>query len=127
MLRKKIGGNQRTKEDKYIKKVLEENDKFYKYEIDLIYKAFKKTLTYFLENCIEFEIENVFKFVKFHKKEYSLYVRYKDEYVTVPEHDDMKFKISKKLKDYLNYRGEFKDVRRREMLPDGFRRKTDLF
>lgn len=127
MLRKKIGGNQRTKEDKYIKKILAENDKFYRYEIDLIYKAFKLTLQYFMENCIEFEIKNVFKFIKFHKKDYNLYVRYRDEYTVVPAHDDMKFKVSKKLKDYLNHRHEFENVRRREILPDGLRRTNNLF
>ena len=53
-----------------------------------------------MENSIEFEIKNVFKFMKFHKKDYNLYVRYRDEYTVVPAHDDMKFKVSKKLKDY---------------------------
>lgn len=123
----KIGGNNRTKEDKYIKKILAENDKFFKYEIDLMYKAFKLTLQYFLNNCIEFSIENVFSFIKFHKKEYNLYVRYKDEYNTIPAHDDMKFVISKKLKDYLNHRNGFENVRRREHLPDGLKRTRDLF
>lgn len=127
MLRKKIGGNQRTKEDSYIKKILTENNKFYKYEIGLVYKAFKLTLKYFLDNCIEFKIDNVFSFVKFHKKEYNLYVRYKGELKTIPAHDDMKFVISKKLKDYLNHRNEFENVRRREHLPDGLKRTQKLF
>lgn len=123
----KIGGNSRTKEDKYIKKILAENDKFFRYEIDLMYKAFKMTLQYFLDNCIEFKIDNVFSFVKFHKKTYDLYVRYKGEFKTIPEHDDMKFVISKKLKDYLNHRNGFENVRRREHLPEGLKRMHNLF
>lgn len=124
---KKIGGNKNTKEDKYIKQILSENDKFFKYEIPLMYKAFKLTLLYFMENCIEFEIKNVFKFVKIHKKDTKMYSRYRDEWYTIPEHDEMKFKISKGLKDYLNYRNGFENVRRREMLPDGARRVNKLF
>ena len=124
---RKIGGNKDTKEDKFIKQFLYESDRFYKYEVLLIYEAFKKTLLYFLENCIEFEIKNFFTFKKKVKKGYRLHVNYSDEYVDIPEHNIMKITMSQKFKDYINHRGEFKDVQRREILIDGIKRTKNIF
>lgn len=127
MASKKIGGNDHTKTNSYIIKILEENSQIRKYEAPIILKAFCKTVLYFFNNVMEFEIKNVFSFKKIHKKESVMYLRYKDEYYTIPEHDEMKIKVHKSLKDYLNKRKEFKDVRRREILPDNILRTKNLF
>lgn len=127
MGRRKFGGNNNTIEDKFLRKILQENDKIFKYEVPLIFKAFKLTLQYFLENGIEFGIENFFKYVQVNKKEERQYLRYKDEYYIIPEHLEAKIKIEKQFKDYINERQEFENIRRREILPDNIRKKKDIF
>lgn len=107
------------KKKDYIKKILLENKVIYKFEVPLIMKAFKNTLKYFCENAIEFHITDVCDFVKHHKKANRMYISYRDEYDEIPEHDMYKFKVSQKLKDYLNFRREFENSRHREKLPDG--------
>lgn len=126
---KKVNGGKayQTKYDEYIGEILEANPNIYKYEVPLIIKAFRKTVKYFLDNCIEFEFTDVFKFAKFHKKDTKAYAHYRDEMIDIPAHDDMKFVVSNKLKDYLNERRDFKDVRHREKLPGGLTRKNDIF
>ena len=126
---KKINGGKvyQTKYDEYIGKILEPNPNIYKYEVPLIIKAFRKTVKYFLENCIEFEFTDVFKFERRRRGATKVYARYRDETITIPPHDEMKFVVTKKLKDYLNSRNEFANVRHREKLPDGLTRKNDIF
>lgn len=126
MLKKKIGGNSYTKDDKYILKILEENDKFYQYEPRLMLKAFRYTLQYFFKNCIEFSFDNFFEFKKTELNEKNVYVRYRQEYTKIPKHTNFVCKTFSKIKDYLNYRKEFENVRRREMLPDNERRNTNI-
>lgn len=126
---KKINGGKvyQTKYDEYIGEILESNSNIYKYEVPLIIKAFRKTVKYFLENCIEFEFTDVFKFKRRHKGATKVYARYRDETITIPSHDEMKFVVTKKLKDYLNSRNKFASVRHREKLPDGLTRNNDIF
>ena len=126
---KKINGGKvyQTKYDEYIGEILESNPNIYKYEVPLIIKAFRKTVKYFLENCIEFEFTDVFKFERRHKGATKVYAHYRDETITIPPHDEMKFVVTKKLKDYLNSRNKFANVRHREKLPGGLTRKNDIF
>ena len=126
---KKINGGKvyQTKYDEYIGSILESNPNIYKYEVPLIIKAFRKTVKYFLEKCIEFEFTDVFQFKRVHKKESRAFAKYRNEFVGIPAHDEMKFSVTKKLKDYLNSRNEFANVRHREKLPDGLTRKNDIF
>ena len=126
---KKINGGKvyQTKYDEYIGEILESNSNIYKYEVPLIIKAFRKTVKYFLENCIEFEFTDVFKFERRHKGATKVYAHYRDETITIPPHDEMKFVVTTKLKDYLNSRNKFANVRHREKLPDGLTRKNDIF
>lgn len=118
---KKTGGETKFKSERYIRKIIYENKHFYKYEIPIMFRAFKKTLKYLLENCIEFTINDFCEFKPFHKKDSNIYVRYKNDYTFIPEHKDMKVKASKNLKDFLNYRKKFENARHREYLPDGFK------
>lgn len=122
-----MNGGKTYKNERYLIKILESLSSINKYEAPIIIRAFLKTLKYFIDNAIEFSIHDVFDFKKYHKKECKCYVVYKDEMQIIPEHYLMKFSISKKLKDYLNERNEFKNVRHRENLPDGIRRTKDLF
>ena len=126
---KKMNGGKvyQTKYDEYIQKILEENDNIYKYEARLIIRAFKKTVDYFLNNAIEFYINDVFKFIKVFKKESCTYATYKHEIVNIPEHTMMKFKLFPSLKHYLNSRYKFKNARHREKLPDGLVRNKNIF
>ena len=126
---KKINGGKvyQTKYDEYIGTILESNPNIYKYEVPIIIKAFRKTVKYFLENCIEFEFTDAFQLKRIHKGETKAYAKYRDETITIPPHDEMKFVVHKKLKDYLNSRNEFTNVRHREKLPDGLTRKNDIF
>ncbi len=127
MAKKTNGGKNNTLYEDYIKDILYENKNIYKYEVPLIIKAFKQTVQYFLDNVIEFKINDVFEFVKFKKKPMNMYVRYKDEYQIIPEHEEIKFKVLTPLKDYLNSRNQFKDVRHRENLPNGLTRNKKIF
>lgn len=116
-------GGKIVKRDKYIVQILEENKHIYKFEAKLILRAFKKTLQQCFKEFIEFEISNFCRFLKFHRKERQLYVRYRDTYDTIPAHDNMKFRVSESLKAYLNKRGKFADVWHRDHLPDGIDRE----
>lgn len=126
---KKMNGGKvyQTKYDEYIQKILEENDNIYKYEARLIIRAFKKTVQYFLDNAIEFYINDVFKFRKVLKKESKMFIVYKREYIDIPEHYIMKFSLFPSLKDYLNSRKKFKNAKHREKLPDGLVRNKKIF
>lgn len=115
----KTNGGKTIKSYKYIQKIVEENKNLYIYEIPIIMKAFKKTLLYFIKNAIEFSIKDFFDFKKILKKEAKIYLRYRDELGTIPEHYIMKMKTSVNLKDYLNNRNDFKESKHREYLPDG--------
>lgn len=123
----KIGYHDNIKEDDYILKILQENTQMFKYEVKFVFKAFKMTLKYFLENGIEFKINDFFEFKHVHKKDERQYNVLKDEYYTIPEHLEAKIVVDKKLKDYLNKRNGFEDIRRREELPDGIRRVKNIF
>lgn len=125
MVNKMNGGHMIKKRD-YIKKILLENKNIYKYEVPFIIKAFKNTFKYFCENAIEFQINDICNFVKHHKKANKMYVRYRDEFDEIPEHDIFKFKLSYKLKDYLNNRNDFKESKHREYLPDGEMRSKKI-
>lgn len=114
------------KNESYIEAILSGNKNIFKYEIPLIMKAMKKTLKYFCENGIEFHINDVCDFVKHHKKESNMYIRYRDEHDCIPEHETLKFKLPKTLKDYLNCRNKFKNVAHREYLPDGITRTKKI-
>lgn len=120
---KKTGGLNPPKTEKFIKDVLLESGHLYKYEAKIAVKAFKKTIDYFVQNLIEFKIKNFFEFVTFHKKASTIYVPYRKEYITIPEHEDMKFKASEDLKNFLNYRKEFKDSQHKEYLLELKRKK----
>ena len=127
MVKKMSGGNNITKSEKYLIQILEENVNLHKYQAKLIVKAFIKTLTYFICNCIEFSINRVFEYKTVDKKASKCYVRYRDTMEIIPEHKIMKIKFSENLKNYLNSRKKFKDVRHRENLPLGIRRTIKLF
>lgn len=116
-----------TKSDNYIKKILSENKNLYKFEIPLILKAFKLTVNYFLENLIEFEIKEFFKFTLIHTKESRQYSRYRDEYYIIPAHNNLVFKAFQGIKDYLNSRHKFANAKHREFLPDGLKRTKKIF
>ena len=119
MASRKIGGKPNTKYQDFLNQFLENNSGINKYEVRIIMKAFKKTLRELILGLQEFEIGDFFKFKKIHKKAMGNYVRYRDEYQIIPEHDDMKFEVHKNLKDYLNKRNKYKNVRHRERFPDG--------
>lgn len=127
MVNRMSGGNKNSKSDKYLIKILEDNANIFKYEAKIIVKAFVKTLAYFINNCIEFSINDILDYKTVHKNACNCYIRYRDEWEIIPEHYIMKIKFTKKLKDYLNSRNEFKEARHREILPDGIRRKIKLF
>lgn len=119
MASRKIGGKPNTRYQDFLHQFLENNNAINKYEVKFIMKAFKKTLQDLILGLQEFEIGDFFKFKKYTKKEMKNYVRYRDEWQTIPEHDDMKFEVHKNLKDYLNKRNKYKNVRHRERFPDG--------
>lgn len=119
MASRKIGGKPNTRYQDFLHQFLENNNAINKYEVKFIMKAFKKTLQDLILGLQEFEIGDFFKFKKIHKKAMGNYVRYRDEYQVIPEHDDMKFEVHKNLKDYLNKRNKYKNVRHRERFPDG--------
>lgn len=123
MTNRKIGGNKYTKEDKYIKEVLKLNRKINKNEIGTLLKAFKKTILYFFENCEEFEFVNFFKFVKVLKKDKNSHITYLNDYILIPEHYEMKMQTYISFRDYVNKRKKFKDIRRRQYLPEDLRRR----
>lgn len=122
---KTIGGN-KTLFQGSLKELLKKHPALFKYEVGLIFKAFKKTMWYFISNATEFEFKNFFKFIKFHNKEYQLYVPYRKEYQTIPAHDAMKFKPYETFKDFMNFRGKFKDTPHREKL-DNEERNPNIF
>ena len=124
---RKIGGKKTTRYEKFLVQFLESNTGINKYEVPIILKAFKKTVQDMFNNLEEFSIGDFFKFKKIRKKPMNCYVRYRDEHVIIPEHDDMKFEVHKNLKDYLNRRNEYKDVRHREKFPDGTIVNKDMF
>lgn len=124
---KRNGGKENTRDDRFLKQFLSDNDYIRQYEIKYILKAFKLTILYFLENTEEFEIKDFFKFKNFSKKEWNLYVRYRDEWEVVPEHNDMKMETSKNLRDYLNARNKFKNVEKRQKLPDGTTKFKNIY
>ena len=122
---KTIGGNKVVFHNS-LRGLLKKHPALLKYEVGLILKAFKKTMWYFINNAIEFEFKNFFKFVKVHKKERQLYIVYRKEFQTIPEHDMMKFKPYESFKDYMNCREKFKDAPHREKL-EGEERNPDIF
>ena len=122
---KTIGGSKVIYNNE-LRKMLLEHPALYKYEPTLILKAFKKTMWYFINNAIEFEFKNFFKFKKIHKKDAKNYVRWRDEYQVIPEHDDIVLKPYRSFKDYMNSRGKFKDSAHREQIC-GLIRKSDIF
>ena len=124
---KKMSGGKQLKTDTYIRKILLGYSSIYKYEALLSMRAFIKTVRYFIDNAIEFSISDAFKFVKYKNVEREAYLRYRDERCVIPEHLSMRIEIEKKLRDYLNSRGEFENAKHREKLPDGEVRKNDLF
>jgi hypothetical protein len=124
---RKLNGGPKTKHLDYLKKILLENRIMFKYEAPLVLRAFKDTVMYFIDNLIEFKINDVFEFKRIHKKECEMYVPYKDDRQVVPAHDNMKFKVLTPLKDYLNSRNKFANVRHREQLPDGLTRNKNIF
>lgn len=115
-----------VKDEEYIKKILLNNKNIYKYEIPIIMKAMKKTLRYFCSNGIEFSMNDVFDFKRHHKKANKMYINYRKEFDEIPEHYVCKFKLTKKFKDYLNGRHEFKNAQHREYLPDGITRTKKI-
>lgn len=117
MENKKIGGSEVVYHNE-LKNLLNEHPALYKYEPSLILKAFKKTMWYFINNALEFEFKNFFRFKKIHKKDMKNYVRWRNETQVIPEHDDIVFKVYENFKDYMNCRGKFKDSEHREKLDD---------
>lgn len=109
-----------------LKKLIKEHPALYKYEPSLILKAFKKTMWYFINNAIEFDFKNFFRFKKIHKKDMKNYSRMRDEIQVIPEHDDIVMKVYETFKDYMNSRGKFKDSAHREVL-EGENRTPNIF
>lgn len=125
MEKKTIGGRKVIFHNS-LKEIIKKHPALFKYEPSLIIKAFKKTMWYFIENALEFDFKNFFKFTKVHRKAFNNYVRYRDEYQIIPEHDDILLKPYKSLKDFVNSRHKFKDTPHREKLIDE-ERKPNIF
>ena len=122
---KMIGGNKVIFQGS-LKELLKKHPALLKYEVGLILKAFKKTMWYFINNAIEFQFKNFFKFTREHNKERQLYVVYRKEFQTIPAHDVMKFKPYESFKDFINCRGKFENTPHREKL-EGEERNPDIF
>lgn len=124
---KKTNGGKDHVDDKYIKEILYDNARLHKYEVPIILKAFKKTVQYFFNNGIEFSVRHMFDCKIVDKKESKNYVVRKAECQIIPAHKIMKIKVCRELKDYLNERNEYKNVRHRERLPHDKKRINKLF
>lgn len=124
---RKIGNTRNMRYENYLKQFLEESDTLRGYEIPVVIRAFSQTLKYFLFNGIEFVIKGFCSYKRFSKKDSKMYIRYLNEYITIPAHEDAKIVVDNQLKDYLNKRGKFKNVSHRETLPDGTKRKKGLW
>lgn len=126
MEKKTSGGNTLVKDD-FIKMFLLENDNIFKYEAQIAMRAFKSTIKYFFENAIPFQIDNFITLDKYIKKERLTHVTTFREFKKIPSYTDIKVKITKGLKDFLNSRYKYKDTLHREQLPDGTRKAKNIY
>lgn len=119
---KKTSGGKNFHSFRFLRLLLSENKNIRKYEIPIMLRALKRTIRYFYCNTEEFSVDNFFKFKRFTKKASNAWAEWRKEHTCIPQHDDMKYVVSQNLKDYLNSRGKYTDMKHREVLPDGTRR-----
>lgn len=112
----KTNGGKEYKTEKYLTDLLKNTKNILLYEAPIIIRAFIKTLKYFIENAIDFEVGDILEFKKRLKAESKCWVTYRGEFITIPEHYIIKFKTKKKLRDYLNKKNKFQNVKHRVIL-----------